>query len=239
MPGHPLAKLPLLEASGLGKTVPGPEGELVLLRTIELRIDAGTTVAITGPSGSGKSTLLGLLAGLDTPTSGAVRLAGEPFSALDEDARARRRGELCAFVFQDFHLVGDLSALENVRLPLELRRARHATATARSWLERVGLGHRLDHFPATLSGGEQQRVALARAFAVGPRLLFADEPTGSLDRANSARIQELLFQLNRESGAALVLITHDAPLAARCDRRLQLDDGRIRELPGPVRLVKP
>ncbi|GMU47417.1 MAG: ABC transporter ATP-binding protein [Porticoccaceae bacterium] len=239
MPNPPSADHPLLEVSHLGKTVTGPDGELVLLRDIELRLDAGATLAITGPSGSGKSTLLGLLAGLDTPTSGAVRLAGAPFSALDEDARARRRGELCAFVFQDFHLVGDLTALENVRLPLELRRVRHATATARTWLERVGLGHRLGHFPATLSGGEQQRVALARAFAVGPRLLFADEPTGSLDRANSARIQDLLFELNRESGAALVLVTHDPPLAARCDRRLQLDDGRIRELPGPVRLVKP
>jgi len=239
MPSPPSADHPLLEVSRLGKTVAGPDGELVLLRDIELRLDAGATLAITGPSGSGKSTLLGLLAGLDTPTRGAVRLAGAPFSALDEDARARRRGELCAFVFQDFHLVGDLTALENVRLPLELRRAANATATARTWLDRVGLGHRLGHFPATLSGGEQQRVALARAFAVGPRLLFADEPTGSLDRANSARIQDLLFELNRESGAALVLVTHDAPLAARCDRRLQLDDGRIRELPGPVRLVKP
>lgn len=230
---------PLLEVSALGKQVSGPDGELVLLRDIELRLDAGATLAITGPSGSGKSTLLGLLAGLDVPSTGEVRLAGVPFSTLDEDARARRRGALCAFVFQDFHLVGDLSALENVLLPLELRRAANAAATARTWLDRVGLSHRLHHFPATLSGGEQQRVALARAFAVGPRLLFADEPTGSLDRANSAHIQDLLFDLNRESGAALVLVTHDAPLAARCDRRLQLDDGRIRELPGPVRLVKP
>ena len=239
MPSSPPADHPLLEVSHLGKTVAGPDGELVLLRDIELCLDAGATLAITGPSGSGKSTLLGLLAGLDTPTSGAVRLAGAPFSALDDDARARRRGELCAFVFQDFHLVGDLSAVENVRLPLELQRTANATAIARDWLDRVGLGHRLHHFPATLSGGEQQRVALARAFAVGPRLLFADEHTGSLDRANSARIQDLLFDLNRESGAALVLVTHDAPLAARCDRRVQLDDGRIRELPGPVRLVKP
>lgn len=239
MPDSAHSGSPLLAASALGKRVSGPEGELVLLRDIDLRLDAGATLAITGPSGSGKSTLLGLLAGLDTPSSGEVRLAGAPFSTLDEDARARRRGELCAFVFQDFHLVGDLSALENVRLPLELQRAADATAIARGWLERVGLGHRLDHFPATLSGGEQQRVALARAFAVGPRLLFADEPTGSLDRANSTRIQDLLFDLNRESGAALVLVTHDAPLAARCDRRVQLDDGGIRELPGPVRLVKP
>ena len=230
---------PLLEASALGKRVSGPEGELVLLHDIDLRLGAGATLAITGPSGSGKSTLLGLLAGLDVPSVGEVRLAGEPFSALDEDARARRRGELCAFVFQDFHLVGDLSALENVLLPLELQRARHAAATARRWLERVGLGHRLGHFPATLSGGEQQRVALARAFAVGPRLLFADEPTGSLDHANSAHIQDLLFELNRESGAALVLVTHDPSLAARCDRRLQLDGGGIHEQPGAVRLVRP
>lgn len=230
---------PLLEARGLGKRVAGPDGVLTLLHDIDLELAAGASLAITGPSGSGKSTLLGLLAGLDTPSEGWVRLAGEEFSALDEDHRARRRGALCAFVFQDFHLVGDLTALENVLLPLELQGAPGAERRARDWLRRVGLEHRLGHFPATLSGGEQQRVALARAFAVEPGLLFADEPTGSLDRANSARIQELLFELNRETGAALVLVTHDAALAARCRRRLRLEDGGIRELPEPVRLVKP
>ena len=232
------ANAPLLEARGLGKRVTGPDGELVLLHDIDLQVEAGATLAIAGPSGSGKSTLLGLLAGLDTPTSGLVRLAGADFSSLDEDARARRRGELCAFVFQDFHLVGDLTALENVRLPLELRRVARPEQLARDWLDRVGLGHRLHHFPATLSGGEQQRVALARAFAVRPLLLFADEPTGSLDRANSTRVQDLLFDLNREAGATLVLVTHDAALATRCQRHLRLEHGGIRELP-PVRLVKP
>lgn len=225
----------LLEARRLGKRVPGPDGDLTLLADIDLRLAAGASLAITGPSGSGKSTLLGLLAGLDVPTSGEVWLDGQPFSALSEDDRARRRGALCAFVFQDFHLVGDLTALENVMLPLELQRAPDAAQRARAWLDRVGLGHRTGHFPATLSGGEQQRVALARAFAVAPKLLFADEPTGSLDHANSARVRDLLFELNRETGAALVLVTHDTPLAERCGRHLLLDEGRIREQSPPVR----
>lgn len=229
----------LLEARHLGKQVAGSDGDLTLLQDITLALGAGSSLAITGPSGSGKSTLLGLLAGLDVPTSGEVWLDGRPFSALDEDARAQRRGELCAFVFQDFHLVGDLTALENVMLPLELQRTPDAAQRARAWLDRVGLGHRVRHFPATLSGGEQQRVALARAFAVAPRLLFADEPTGSLDHTNSARVQDLLFELNRETGAALVLVTHDAPLAARCGRHLYLEEGRIREQPAPVGLLSP
>ncbi|TAL04373.1 MAG: ATP-binding cassette domain-containing protein [Porticoccaceae bacterium] len=229
----------LLEARNLGKRVSAPDGDLILLQDIDLRLAAGASLAITGPSGSGKSTLLGLLAGLDTPSSGEVWLGGQPFSALTEDARARRRGELCAFVFQDFHLVGDLTALENVMLPLELQRAPDAAQRARAWLDRVGLGHRIGHFPATLSGGEQQRAALARAFAVAPQLLFADEPTGSLDHVNSARVQDLLFELNRETGAALVLVTHDAPLAERCGRHLRLEEGRIRALPEPVRRPHP
>jgi len=229
----------LLEARHLGKRVSAPDGDLILLQDIDLRLAAGASLAITGPSGSGKSTLLGLLAGLDTPSSGEVWLGGKPFSALTEDARARRRGELCAFVFQDFHLVGDLSALENVMLPLELQRAPDSAQRARAWLDRVGLGHRTGHFPATLSGGEQQRVALARAFAVAPQLLFADEPTGSLDHANSARVRDLLFELNRETGAALILVTHDAPLAERCERHLCLDEGRIREQSAPVRRPRP
>ncbi len=229
----------LLEARNLGKRVSAPDGDLILLQDIDLRLAAGASLAITGPSGSGKSTLLGLLAGLDTPSSGEVWLGGQPFSALTEDARARRRGELCAFVFQDFHLVGDLTALENVMLPLEIQRAPDAAQRARAWLDRVGLGHRTGHFPATLSGGEQQRVALARAFAVAPQLLFADEPTGSLDHVNSARVQDLLFELNRETGAALVLVTHDAPLAERCGRHLRLEEGRIRALPEPVRRPHP
>ena len=220
---------PLIAAHGLGKTVTGPDGELTLLEAVDFTLAAGESVAITGPSGSGKSTLLGLLAGLDTPTSGEVLLENAPFSRLDEDARALRRGQLCAFVFQHFHLVNDLNALENVMLPLELKGVNNAQTRARQWLERVGLADRLKHFPTTLSGGEQQRVALARAFAVEPRLLFADEPTGSLDHANGKRIGELLFELNREAGTALVLVTHDDHLARRCQRRLRLEAGRLYE----------
>ena len=220
---------PILAVSQLTRSVPGPEGQLTLLEDINLQVTAGEALAIIGPSGSGKSTLLGLLAGLDTPTSGEVRLQGGAFSELDEDARARRRGESCAFVFQSFHLVNDLTAEENVMLPLELRGDADARDQARQWLERVGLGHRLQHFPAQLSGGEQQRVALARAFAVRPALLFADEPTGSLDHANGKRISDLLFSLNEEAGTALVLVTHDDSLAARCQRQLRLEAGRLHD----------
>ncbi|WP_458363628.1 ABC transporter ATP-binding protein [Alloalcanivorax marinus] len=184
-------------------------------------------MAITGPSGSGKSTLLGLLAGLDVPSAGEVRLRGEPFSALDEGGRAALRGRYCSFVFQAFHLVADLNALENVQLPLEIAGAARARERARHWLERVGLGHRERHFPAQLSGGEQQRVALARAFAVEPDLLFADEPTGSLDRANGDQVAQLLFDLNRDHGTALVLVTHDPALAAHCAHHHELVEGRL------------
>ena len=207
--------------------MPGPDGELTLLHDIQLSVNAGESLAITGPSGSGKSTLLGLLAGLDLPSDGEVQLDGEMFSALDEDERAKRRGERCAFVFQAFHLVSDLTALENVMLPMELRGDPRARSKASQWLDKVGLGKRTRHFPDQLSGGEQQRVALARAFAVEPALLFADEPTGSLDRANGTRISDLLFELNQATGTALVLVTHDPQLAERCDRALQLDEGRL------------
>ena len=217
----------MLIARNLGKRVPGPDGELTLLHDIQLQVMNGESLAIIGPSGSGKSTLLGLLAGLDLPSDGEVLLQGQPFSSLDEDQRAALRGELCAFVFQAFHLVSDLTALENVMLPMELQGDNRAREKARHWLERVGLGKRLKHFPDQLSGGEQQRVALARAFAVEPQLLFADEPTGSLDHANGQRISELLFELNREAGTALVLVTHDDTLAQRCDRSVRLDEGRL------------
>lgn len=220
---------PLLQAVSLGKKVPGPDGELTLLEEVDFTLFPQQSVAITGPSGSGKSTLLGLLAGLDIPTTGTVLLDDKPFSQLDEDGRAIRRGQLCAFVFQHFHLVNDLNALENVMLPLELNGTTNPRQVAQQWLERVGLTARLKHFPVTLSGGEQQRVALARAFAVQPQLLFADEPTGSLDHANGRRIGELLFDLNRESGTALVLVTHDSQLAKRCQRQLQLEEGRLFE----------
>ncbi|MFP1684204.1 ABC transporter ATP-binding protein [Alloalcanivorax sp. C16-1] len=222
-----MASTPVLDARQLSKTVPAPEGTLTLLDDIHLTLNPGDSLAITGPSGSGKSTLLGLLAGLDVPSGGEVRLRGEPFSALDEDGRAALRGRYCSFVFQAFHLVADLNALENVQLPLEIAGADRARERARHWLERVGLGHRERHFPAQLSGGEQQRVALARAFAVEPDLLFADEPTGSLDRANGDQVANLLFDLNRDHGTALVLVTHDPALAAHCAHHHELVEGRL------------
>lgn len=209
--------------------MPGPEGPLTLLEHINLAVKAGESIAITGPSGSGKSTLLGLLAGLDSPSAGEVQLNGQIFSALNDDQRAQQRGKYCAFVFQSFHLVKDLTAEENVMLPLELQANENARTIARSWLEKVGLGHRLTHFPTQLSGGEQQRVALARAFAVSPALLFADEPTGSLDHANGERISQLLFDMNHKSDTALILVTHDETLALRCDRQLRLDAGKLYE----------
>ena len=217
----------LLDVSNIAKCVQGPEGELTLLKNIDFTLSAGESLAITGPSGSGKTTLLGLLAGLDTPTNGEIQLDGTAFSTLGEDQRASRRGTTCAFVFQEFHLVADMNVLENVMLPLELANREKPAAIAKDWLERVGLSHRIRHFPATLSGGEQQRVALARAFAVQPRLLFADEPTGSLDHANGKRVIDLLFELNQHSGAALVLVTHDPQLASRCQHHLELHEGQI------------
>ncbi len=218
-----------MQASRLSRQVPVNDGVLTILHHLDLEIASGESVAIIGASGSGKSTLLGLLAGLDLPTSGEVRINGENLFALDEDGRAALRGRLVGFVFQSFQLLPALTALENVMLPLELAGAASAREMALSVLQRVGLGERLSHYPKHLSGGEQQRVAIARAFATQPKLLLADEPTGNLDSATGARIIDLLFELNREQGTTLVLVTHDAELAARCGRRLRLVDGHLVE----------
>ncbi len=208
--------------------VPTAEGPLIILDGINLEINAGQSVAVVGASGSGKTTLLGILAGLDLPTSGTVSLGGREITALDEEQRARVRGELVGFVFQTFQLLGSLTALENVMLPVELHGEHDARAQAEQLLERVGLGRRMGHYPRQLSGGEQQRVAIARAFASRPRVLFADEPTGNLDTATGARIIELLFDLNESFSTTLVLVTHDERLAQRCQRVITLDGGRIR-----------
>ena len=216
-----------LDVAELGKRVALPSGELTILQDVAFRIAHGDTVAIVGASGSGKSTLLSLLAGLDTPSSGRVSLDGEPISTLDEDGRARVRGEKVGFVFQSFQLLPALTALENVMLPLELRGDREVEGPARDVLARVGLAERLGHYPRQLSGGEQQRVALARAFVTRPSLLFADEPTGNLDTATGQSIIELLFALNADAGTTLVLVTHDDHLAQRCKRRLRIDSGRL------------
>jgi putative ABC transport system ATP-binding protein len=216
-----------IEAERLCKEVPNGDARLTILHDISLRVMAGEAVAVVGASGSGKSTLLGLLAGLDLPSSGRVRLEGEDLAALDEDARAALRGRAVGFVFQSFQLLPSLTALENVMLPLELAGRGDARDVAEAMLLRVGLGDRLGHYPKHLSGGEQQRVALARAFAVAPRLLFADEPTGNLDAATGAEIIDLMFGLNGERGTTLVLVTHDDVLARRCDRVLHLAAGRL------------
>lgn len=218
----------IIVTQGLSKRVISPEGELILLADIDLSIFPGEAVAVVGASGAGKSTLLGLLAGLDTPSSGRVYLDGTELSALDEDGRARLRAARVGFVFQAFHLLPNLTALENVMLPLELAGRGDAHETASEVLERVGLARRLYHYPKQLSGGEQQRVALARAFAPQPKVLFADEPTGNLDSATGQKIIELLFAMNREHAATLVLVTHDETLAQRCGRRLELEAGRLK-----------
>ncbi len=225
---------PLVSVRNLGKTVSTERHSLDILHEISFDLPAGATLAVVGASGSGKSPLLALLAGLDVPSRGEVHLAGQALGALDEDGRAQLRASLTGFVFQSFQLLPDLSALENVMLPLELiprpgmdRRA--IMQKAQEWLERVGLGDRLEHTPRQLSGGEQQRVALARAFAPGPQILFADEPTGSLDSATGERVANLLFELNRATGTTLVLVTHDEKLAARCNWRLRLAAGRLTE----------
>lgn len=218
-----------IEVQGLGKDVADVSGMLSILDEIAFTQAAGTALAITGSSGSGKSTLLGLLAGLDVPSRGSVRLGGTDLFSLDEDGRARLRAEQLGFVFQSFQLLPHLTALENVMLPLELA-GKPAREPAAAMLDRVGLSHRLHHYPRTLSGGEQQRVSLARAFVVAPALLFADEPTGSLDAATGERVIDLMFSLHHESGATLVLVTHDSALAARCDQQLVLAGGRQREI---------
>jgi putative ABC transport system ATP-binding protein len=217
----------VLTARGIGKTVKSGASDLVILREIDLAVTRGEAVAVVGASGSGKSTLLALLAGLDTPTSGAVELDGVALTSLDEDARARLRAMNVGFVFQSFQLLPALTALENVMLPLELSSEEKAEELARQMLTRVGLAERLHHYPKHLSGGEQQRVALARAFVVRPKLLLADEPTGSLDAEAGAEIIQLLFEMNREYGTTLVMVTHDESLAARCTRIVRLAAGRI------------
>ena len=216
----------ILSARNLSKVVSSTEGELTILDDLSLELAQGDSLAIVGRSGSGKSTLLGLLAGLDQPSAGEVQLAGHTLSRLDEDQRARVRAEHVGFVFQSFQLLDSLTAVENVMLPLELEGRSDARQIASELLERVGLGQRMTHYPRQLSGGEQQRVAIARAFAGGPDILFADEPTGNLDSQTGERISELLFELNREHGTTLVLVTHDARLAKRCHRQLRLEAGR-------------
>ncbi|MEJ7137081.1 ABC transporter ATP-binding protein [Amphibiibacter pelophylacis] len=220
---------PLVDVRHLVRTVQDAGGELTVLRDITFSIQPGETVALVGASGSGKSTLLGLVAGLDVPTSGEVWLDGQSLFTLDEDARAAVRASRLGFVFQSFQLMPSLSALENVMLPLELLGRRDARAQAVAMLERVGLGQRLGHLPRLLSGGEQQRVALARAFVVQPRLLLADEPTGSLDHATGEAVLQLMMDMNREQGTTLLLVTHDLKLARACQRVLRMDAGQLVE----------
>ena len=227
--GAPVSAAPVIVVDRLGKQVPLPDRALTILQDVSFTVEAGEAIAIVGASGSGKSTLLSLLAGLDRASEGEVVLTGVPLSGLDEDGRARLRGERVGFVFQSFHLLPSLTALENVMLPLELSGGRDIEPRAREILGRVGLGERLGHYPRQLSGGEQQRVALARAFVTRPAVLFADEPTGSLDSQTGAAVIDLLFGLNADAGTTLVLVTHDEKLAARCGRRIRLVAGRMAE----------
>ena len=222
-----LMSAPVIEVEHLHKTVSDSTGALDILRDIHFSLQPRQTAAIVGASGSGKSTLLSMLAGLDTPTQGTVRLQGQDIFALDEDARAALRGQKMGFVFQSFQLLPNLTALENVMLPLELAGVRSARQQASEMLQRVGLGQRLGHYPKLLSGGEQQRVALARAFVVQPAVLLADEPTGSLDFATGAAVMALMLSLNRELGTTLVLVTHDREIAAQCERTLTIEAGRL------------
>jgi putative ABC transport system ATP-binding protein len=225
MPDQSAVKV--LEAHQLSKQVSSPEGTLTILNDVSFSIDAGETVAVVGPSGAGKSTLLALLAGLDLPTKGHVDLNNTNLSELDEDGRALVRAESVGFIFQSFHLVPSLNALENVMLPLELAGHSDARKAARHIIDKVGLGDRWSHYPAQLSGGEKQRVAIARAFATEPAVLFADEPTGNLDSRTGTNIMDLMFELNRNSSTTLILVTHDSGLAERCHRVLALDSGSL------------
>jgi putative ABC transport system ATP-binding protein len=216
----------MIEVSNVSKQVTTTEGTLTILDGINLSLAAGESLAIVGPSGSGKSTLLGILAGLDLPSSGSVSLNGQDITVMDEEGRAAVRATTVGFVFQSFHLLPGLTALENVALPLELQGDKEALKTAAYFLQRVGLDHRTTHYPRQLSGGEQQRVAVARAFACRPVILFADEPTGNLDTGTGEKISDLLFDLNREEGTTLVLVTHEYNLSARCGRRLEIAAGQ-------------
>lgn len=239
-PVVPVSPAPSTSAAGAGdrsssiisvehvfKSVSDSTGTLTILRDIDFALAARETAAIVGASGSGKSTLLSIIAGLDTPTQGTVRLAGQDLFALSEDDRAALRAQKVGFVFQSFQLMANLNALENVMLPLELSGARNARSQATEMLRRVGLGERLGHYPKVLSGGEQQRVALARAFVVQPAVLLADEPTGSLDFATGEKVMALMFELNQELGTTLVLVTHDPAIAARCERRITIEAGQV------------
>jgi len=221
----------IIAVRGVSKSVQDASGSLDILRDIDFSVSKGETAAIVGASGSGKSTLLAIMAGLDTPSAGQVLLAGQSMFDLSEDERAAVRAQHVGFVFQSFQLMPHLTALENVMLPLELAGRSDARSAATAMLQRVGLGERLKHLPKVLSGGEQQRVALARAFVVQPALLLADEPTGSLDHGTGAAIMDLMFALNREQGTTLVLVTHDRQLAARCERMLVIEAGRLSEAP--------
>ncbi len=221
--------LSALTIEKLNHSVATSNGELDILKGINLSIRDGESVAIVGASGSGKSTLLGLMAGLDQHTQGSIRLYDQPLEQLDEEGRAVLRGQYVGFIFQSFHLLPSLTALENVMLPNELKGDRSAKDRAQSLLKQVGLSHRMSHYPRQLSGGEQQRVAIARAFASAPKILFADEPTGNLDSKNGALVEDLLFELNQKQGTTLVVVTHDPELAARCDRQIEIHDGELKE----------
>ncbi len=218
----------VLRTEGLGREVSSPEGSLTILSDVNLSVNAGEAVALVGSSGAGKTTLLALLAGLDQPSSGKVWLGGDELTALDEDGRAQLRGQRVGFVFQSFHLIPSLTALENVMLPLELAGDDDARERAKAALESVGLTPRIGHYPKQLSGGEKQRVAIARAFVARPEILFADEPTGNLDTGSGQRIADLLFELNKQLKTTLVLVTHDRQLAARCDRVFEIEAGRLK-----------
>jgi putative ABC transport system ATP-binding protein len=230
MDATPPSSVPLVQLRNLHLTVPSAAGPVNILRGIDLDIAQGEAVGIVGPSGSGKTSLLMVLAGLERVSAGSIMVAGQAVTAMDEDALARLRRETVGIVFQAFHLIATMTALENVAVPLELAGMRDAMARGRSALDAVGLGHRLTHLPGQLSGGEQQRVALARAFAPRPKLLLADEPTGNLDQATGDAVMDLLFRLRAEIGTTLMLVTHDAHLAARCSRRVHLADGRMAQV---------